>query len=197
MNRHEFFDQQAADWDRDRPADLADRLARVVEVTGVCSGQRVLDVGSGTGILIPHLVEAVGPGGPVIAVDFAIKMLVESKAKAFGPRVHLAQASVAALPFPAGRFDVVTCNAAFPHFPDRCRALAEMVRVLRPGGRLAISHPMGRAAVEAIHRSAGGPVQHDALPDADAMRSLLEDAGLRVATLIDEPEFFFVVARRL
>lgn len=196
MNRRDFFDQQAGNWDRSRPADLADRLARVVEVTGVCSGQRVLDVGSGTGVLISHLLRAVGPRGLVIAVDFAIKMLVESKAKALGSRVHLAQASVAALPFSVGHFDVVTCNAAFPHFPDRRRAVAEMARALRPGGRLAISHPIGRAAVEAIHRAAGGPVEHDALPDADAMRSLLEDAGLRVATLIDEPEFFVVVASR-
>jgi ubiquinone/menaquinone biosynthesis C-methylase UbiE len=108
----------------------------------------------------------------------------------------LAQASVADLPFAAEHFDVVTCNAAFPHFPDRRRALAEMASVLRPGGRLTISHPIGRAAVEAIHRSAGGPVEDDALPDAEAMRSLLADAGLTMVALIDEPEFFMVIADR-
>ncbi|KPJ64634.1 hypothetical protein AMK68_01100 [candidate division KD3-62 bacterium DG_56] len=196
MSRRDFFDQQAANWGRGRPSDLAERLARVVEITAVSSGQHVLDVGSGTGVLVPHLLQAVGPSGLIVAVDFAIKMLMESKAQDFGPRPHLVQASVAALPFSAGRYDVVTCNAAFPHFPDRRRALAEMARVLHPGGRLAISHPIGRAAVEAIHRATGGPVEHDALPDAETMRALLADAGLRVVTLIDEPEFFVVVADR-
>jgi ubiquinone/menaquinone biosynthesis C-methylase UbiE len=194
VNRRDFFERHAAKWDRERAGDLDGRLARVVAVAALSPGQRVLDVGSGTGVLIPHLRRAVGPDGFVVAIDFALGMLSQAKAKGLGARALLAQASVADLPFAAGDFDAVTCNAAFPHFPDRRRALAEMARVLRPGGRLAISHPIGRAAVEAIHRSAGGPVEHDALPDADGMRALLAEAGLRLADLIDEPEFFVALA---
>jgi len=196
VNRREFFDRHAAGWDRDRPPDLEARLARVVEVAGIAPGWRVLDVGAGTGPLIPHLAEAVGEAGLVVAVDFAMKMLAQAKAKGLGARARLAQASVAVLPFAAGRFDAVTCNAAFPHFPDHRRALSEMARVLRPGGRLVISLPVGRAAVEAIHHQAGGPIEHDSAPDAEAMRSMLEAAGLRVVSVIDEPEFFVVVGER-
>lgn len=195
MDRPAFFDRHAAAWDADRPPEEA-RLARVVALAQVEPGQAVLDVGTGTGVLIPQLLRAVGPSGRIVAVDLSSKMIEAAQQKDFPPRVTLLQADVHHLPLPDADFDRVICNAAFPHFEDRARSLQEMIRVLRPGGLLVISHPIGREAVNARHRKAGGPVGEDRVPAADAMRRLLHEAGLVEVMVIDDPEFYLASGHR-
>jgi SAM-dependent methyltransferase len=190
MNRPGFFDRHAATWDADRPPQQEAPLARVVALAKVQPGQAVLDVGTGTGVLIPHLLRAIGPTGRLVAVDLSSKMIEAAQQKGFPPLVTLLQADVHHLPLPDADFERVICNAAFPHFEDRARSLQEMVRVLRPGGLLVVSHPIGREAVNARHREAGGPVKEDRVPAPAAMTRLLQEAGLVKVAVIDEPEFY-------
>jgi ubiquinone/menaquinone biosynthesis C-methylase UbiE len=75
MDRQEFFDCQARDWDATRPRDVGPRLARVIGEAKLLPKQRVLDVGTGTGVLIPLIFEAVGPSGEITALDFSSEML--------------------------------------------------------------------------------------------------------------------------
>jgi ubiquinone/menaquinone biosynthesis C-methylase UbiE len=150
----------------------------------------VLDVGTGTGVLVPHLLRAIGPAGKVVAVDLSPEMLALARQKGFPGNVDFLQADVHRIPLPDAAFDRVICNAAFPHFADRARSLGEMIRVLRSGGTLAISHPIGREAVNALHREAGGPVEEDRVPTASVMVTLLQGAGLTDVRVIDEPEFY-------
>lgn len=190
MDRPEFFDQHAASWDADRPPEEEASLARVVTLAEVQPGQAVLDVGTGTGVLIPHLLRAVGPTGRIVAVDLSPEMLEVAREKGFPPSVTSLEADVHDLPLPDADFDRVICNAALPHFEDRAHSMQEMVRVLRPGGVLVISHPIGREAVNRRHRKAGGPVEGDRVPPPEAMTALLGEAGLTEAWVVDEPEFF-------
>lgn len=113
-------------------------LARVVALAQPQPGWRALDVGTGTGhtafALAPHVAEVVG-------IDLTPEMLAEAeglRARNGRHNVTFEIADVQALPQPDASFDLVTCRRAAHHFTDLPRALAEMHRVLRPGGRLVI-----------------------------------------------------------
>ncbi len=196
MDRREFFDRSAPGWDRPMPEDLLPRLKRVVAEARLSPGDYVLDVGTGTGVLVPLIAEAVGPAGRVLALDISVRMLLEARQRIQGRTVLLVQADVRHLPVRPGAFHRVVCNAAFPHFGDRRSALQEMVGSLRAGGVLVISHPIGREAVNARHRAAGGPVAEDRVPPPEEMEALLRDAGLADTVVIDEPGFYLARARK-
>lgn len=196
MGKSAFFDHHAPTWDANRPPEEQAKLLRVVELAEVQPGEVVLDVGTGTGVLVPHLLRALGPTGRVVAIDESAGMLEVARQKGFPPRVTFLQADVHDLPLPEAEFHRVICNAALPHFHDHAQSLREMTRVLRPGGLLVISHPIGREAVNARHREAGGAVAQDVVPSPEAMRALLQEVSLVEPRVVDEPEFYFVAARK-
>ncbi len=114
----------------------------LVAAAGVQSGQRVLDVGCGTGYFARLLAQAVGPGGLVIGIDPAAEMVAHASRKA--GRASNAQFRVGtaeALDFPPAHFDVVVSSLVLHHLPAdlRVTALSEMGRVLGPGGRLLLA----------------------------------------------------------
>ena len=194
MGRSAFFDHHAGTWDADRHPEEEARLARVVTLAEVQPGHAVLDVGTGTGVLVPHLLCAVGPTGRIAAVDLSSSMLEAAREKGFPSSVIFLEADVHRLPLPDADFDRVICNAALPHFEDRLRSMREMVRVLRCGGILVISHPIGREAVNRRHRDAGGVVAEDRVPPPQAMTALLQEVGMAETCVVDEPEFFLARA---
>jgi demethylmenaquinone methyltransferase/2-methoxy-6-polyprenyl-1,4-benzoquinol methylase len=100
---------------------------------------RILDLATGTGDLA-LLLKASAPEAEVVGADFAPPMLeiARKKASARGLSVAFQEADALALPFPDGSFDAVTIAFGFRNFADYRKALAELRRVLAPGGRLVI-----------------------------------------------------------
>jgi ubiquinone/menaquinone biosynthesis C-methylase UbiE len=98
---------------------------------------RILDVGCGTGVFAARL-RAAFPSAQVWGVDLAAGMLAKGapRWRVHAGHVQPVQADSERLPFAAASFDVVTCANSFHHYPHQERAVAEMHRVLRPGGRL-------------------------------------------------------------
>lgn len=196
LTHREYFDQKADLWDSLISTETKERLRLFVEELAISHGSQVLDVGTGTGVLLPYLVRAVGPQGRVVALDLAPRMLARARRKVTGRNVEFVEADVAAIPLPNESFDEVICNSAFPHFPEKIRASCEMARVLKPGGRLVIFHPESREAINQLHRSLGGVVANDLLPDEATMRTILAAAGLEVIKIEDTPHRYLVVGRK-
>ncbi|HEY7967937.1 MAG TPA: bifunctional demethylmenaquinone methyltransferase/2-methoxy-6-polyprenyl-1,4-benzoquinol methylase UbiE [Solirubrobacteraceae bacterium] len=110
--------------------------ARTVELAQIAPGSRVLDVATGTGDLARELARAVSPGGEVVGCDFSQAMLARARAKA--PEVHFDWADALALPYAGDSFDAATVAFGVRNFSDLRAGLAEIARVVRPGGRVAI-----------------------------------------------------------
>ena len=123
---------------------------RVVEAAAPRAGERVLDVACGTGIVARIAAEHLGGHGLVVGVDGHPGML--ATARATYPAGDWRQASAEGLPFDDERFDAVLCSLGLQFFADKNRALDEMRRVLRPGGRtvIATAGPTP-AALRALH----------------------------------------------
>ena len=191
MNHREYFDQIAAEWDELLEEETIARLREIVAGLEIRPGARVLDVGTGTGVLLPLLLEK---GGRVVALDLSWEMLKRARAKSYP--VAYVQGDAQNLPLPDGAFDWVICNAVFPHFPDKLRALREIRRVLKDGGRLVICHTASREAINEIHRSIGGVVANDTIPPEGEMRRLFSEAGLDESVVRDEPDRYLALACR-
>lgn len=193
MSKQEFFDRLAATWDEQERSDISERLARVAAMSCLREGQYVLDVGTGTGVLIPHILRAIGERGVVVAIDISREMLRQAFQKGFPPNVYFLLADMHRLGIRHEAFDRVLCNAVFPHFEHKERALHEAWRVLVPGGLLVISHPIGREAVNRLHAQCH-PVAEDRVPTAAKMHELLTRLGWADVEVLDEPEFYLARA---
>jgi demethylmenaquinone methyltransferase/2-methoxy-6-polyprenyl-1,4-benzoquinol methylase len=111
---------------RERAADLAE----------LRPGARALDVATGTGDLAIALSRRVAPGGEVVGSDFSEGMLERARAKA--PELSWEWGDALALPYPDDSFDAVTVGFGARNFADLARGLAEMARVVRPGGKVVV-----------------------------------------------------------
>lgn len=113
-----------------------------VKLLGVAPGERVLDVGCGSGAVTRTLAWRVAPGGHAVGVDASPALLEVARELAqeagLGDAIEFKPADCRMLPFPDASFDVVVAATTLSHVPDPGRALAEMVRVTRPGGRVGV-----------------------------------------------------------
>jgi len=170
------------------PAIFEQWAYRVSKAARIGPGDRVLDVACGTGVLAREVVSRVGPSGHVAGVDPGPGMLVV--AKRLEPSVEWRPGVAESLPFPDESFDAVVSQFGLMFFSDRRRALQEMLRVLKPGGRLAVAawaslddseaYPI---EVELLDRL-GGQAAGDALRapfvmgDVAELSDLFESAGV-------------------
>jgi ubiquinone/menaquinone biosynthesis C-methylase UbiE len=198
MDKKTFFNEMATTWDqRFYIPELKERLPGLVSLFHLRPGSRVLDVGAGTGGIIPYLLQAIGPEGSIWAIDFAEEMVKVGRKKFHGePRVIFELTSVEALPYLNEFFDHIVCFGAFPHFEDKARALEEMARVLKVQGTLIIAHALSSQEIRQ-HHMAAGPVSQDFLPEEMEMRRLLQGTGFQLLQLMDRPKRYLCEAQKI
>lgn len=188
----EFFTARAADWDSRFPDDGPVYAAAVADL-GLREGNRVLDAGCGTGRALTPLRAAVGPSGVVVGVDLTPAMLQAAVRAGRDRDGRLLLADVAALPLRSQSLDAVFGAGLISHLPDPAENLRELARVVRPGGTLALFHPIGRAALAARQ---GRQITSDDLRAEHNLRPLLAGSGWRMTSYVDEDDRFLAVAVR-
>ncbi|MEU1015466.1 class I SAM-dependent methyltransferase [Streptomyces sp. NPDC005898] len=188
----DFFTARAADWDARFPDDGPAYRAAVAEL-GLRPGARVLDAGCGTGRALPPLREAVGPTGVVLGADLTPAMLEAARRAGRDRAGQLLLADVERLPLRTGSFDAVFGAGLISHLPRPAEDLRELRRVVRPGGLLALFHPIGRAALAARQ---GRQITPDDLRAEARLGPLLAGSGWRMTSYVDEDARFLALAAR-
>ena len=191
-NVQEFFGARAADWDSRFPDDGPAHAAAVTAL-GLRAGDAVLDAGCGTGRALEALRTAVGRDGVVLGIDLTSAMLTEARRAGRDAAGRLLLADVARLPLRTGSLDAVFGAGLISHLPQPAENMRELARVVRPGGRLALFHPVGRAALAARQ---GRQITPDDLRAEPNLRPLLSRSGWRLTSYTDEDDRFLALAVR-
>jgi SAM-dependent methyltransferase len=187
-----FFAPRAAGWEEKFPDD-GPAFAAAVEAMDPPPGGVALDAACGTGRALPVLRRAVGPAGTVIGLDITLEMLSEADRRGRRATASLVLGDVCRLPLPDGCVDAILGAGLLPHLGDAAAGLAELGRVTRPRGRLALFHPIGRAALAARHGGSPDPEDIRAEP---RIRKLLNDTGWEAELVDDAADRYLVIATR-
>lgn len=193
MDDWRSYDGVAETYERVHAPHLAEPARDLVALAMPSPGGRLLDVGTGTGVAVEAGEAAVADSGFAVGIDPSLGMLLTGHRAR--PKLRFAAASAIDLPFRDGSFDVVTCNFVISHFTKYQTALNDMIRVLRPAGRLAVSswsdkrdelqRTWGEMVETVVPREILPPVWaaatpwHERFTDRAKLEEALLDAGLR------------------
>jgi SAM-dependent methyltransferase len=188
--RHRF-NQLVDVFDRPQPLEVMARLREIVSSAGLRSGEAVLDVGTGVGVLIP-LIQSYQPA-VVLACDVAEEMLRRVQDKY--PAVRIYHADIASLELASTSLDAIFMNGMYGNIADKPAACGNASRMLRSGGRLVVSHPEGRAFIDQLR--ATSDLFIEPFPTREEFEALLEPLGFEVITYRDESKLYLMVARKI
>jgi SAM-dependent methyltransferase len=188
--QRELFDKLYRLFEPPLPEGVPERLETIVAAGEIEKGASVLDVGSGTGIMVP-LIHAYQPDR-IYACDLSEAMLGQLHQNY--AYVETILADVRDLRLPDASLDVVLINACYPNIADKATAFSNISRMLAPGGRLVISHPLGKSFIETLKQ--GTPFPLDDFPERAEAESLLGEFGFGIRSFLDEPELYILTVEK-
>lgn len=188
----QFFGPKAAGWEERFPDD-GPQYARAVSEVNPAPGVMALDLGCGTGRALRPLRAFIGPTGRVFGLDATAEMLVEARSLGRARVAELTLGDASRLPFPTACADVIFAGGLLPHLADVIAALIEIARVTRPGGKLAVFHPIGRKALAARHNQV--PSDDDVIAPV-RLQQLCRATGWDIAWIDDADDRYLALATR-
>ncbi len=197
MKRKSYFNKRADTWDDQfYPQMPTTFLEKFIPRFGLKPGQNILDIGTGTGILIPFLLQSVESAGSITAIDYAEKMVKICQSKySHIKNVTIELQDVKKLNFPSDTFDAVTCFRLFPHLENKEQALTNLYLVLKYGGKLIIAHNLSSAEIKG-HHNISLAVAHNVLPKEPEMKRFLNRVGFMNISIEDKPGHYLCISTK-
>jgi demethylmenaquinone methyltransferase/2-methoxy-6-polyprenyl-1,4-benzoquinol methylase len=201
--RKKFFNDHAEKWLDMWYKDLATGrynkhekdFERLFSLLPLKPGDKVLDAGCGTGVLVPYILERITASGILYELDFAEMMIEINRNLHEQDNIQFIVSDAENAPLDDASCDVIICFSCFPHFQDKDKAIKGLSRILKPNGVFAVSHFDSSKGINKHHESCHA-VMHDHLPDETAMRRLLQNVNLTIGLFIDEPGFYSIIAKK-
>ena len=198
VEKRKFFDDSACNWDdlfyRDK--EINHRLNSLTLKFYVEKGDRIIDLGCGTGIISERLSRLAGKKGKVFCCDFSIEMLGKAKEKG-NQELDFVCLDAHKLTFRDNSFDSIICFSCFPHFEDKKEVMRETNRVLKKGGSFIISHLLSSREIAKIHRQAGKAVARDKMPSKKVMAVNLKKMGFIILEFLNKNGLFLLRAEKI
>ncbi len=199
--RQDFFNRSAPDWlekhyknPETGGHDLyKEKIEEIIKTLEPEPNHRILDLGCGSGVLVPYLLTTLSWDGRLVEADYAKKMIEANRETHRDHRISFECTHVMDMPFEPESFDRVICFACFPHFQDQPGAVKEIARVLKPKSKLVIAHLMSSQELTSHHKGYT-PVSGDRLPAFDHLAAWLTGNHLEITAFTDTPGFYCLAA---
>ncbi|WP_417062965.1 class I SAM-dependent methyltransferase [Ellagibacter isourolithinifaciens] len=181
-----YFNERAGKWDENGCSGESRVQGAVLSLVDLKPGDSVLDLGCGTGVMIPFYLAA--RAGKIVAVDVSEKMVERAREK-FSNEPSVELRAQDALSLDEGeRFDAVVIYNAYPHFPDKLALVEKVYRMLKPSGRFVVAHGSGKDAINRHHEAVAAGV-------SCGLRAASEESALwadkfEIEALVDTPGFY-------
>ncbi len=191
----EFFNDRADDWDSMSIHDPV-KVEYITDLLQVKGDDSILDVGTGTGVMIPHYLDRL-VDGHVTAVDFSENMIAIARSKyPESERLDYKVMDIYDLD-DVDRFDKVVCYSCFPHFPDPMGAIEVMSRSIKKGGSFCIAHSSSKEHINHVHETGGSEICTDYLPEMDVMCEIFHVNNLEVTFTRDDDDYYVVIGKKV
>ncbi len=192
-----FFDKQANNWHHKIDEETINRLNSIFKNKIPPLQTPLLDIGSGTGVLLPELYKKKTDNFQIIEADYSWEMLYQNRSRNEPYQlIDYIQTDSHELPFKKDHFGSIVCFAAFAHFVDKPRVIEEFYRVLRPGGQLMILHLMCHFKLNKLHSQVGDAVKNDNLPAARDLSSQLTEAKFSVLNYEEDKTIYLIISKK-
>ena len=192
MDERDFFDRLAPQWDANETNSTPERVEEILALMDIRPSMSVLDLGTGTGVLLPAIAKLVGPEGKICAVDYSEGMLNLARKKFSNllPRPHFLNLDFETETIP-GEYDRIILYCVYPHLNSPVETLKWLRKVnLRPEGEIFIAFPTDEKFINNIHRERHS--ESDILPDAETLAAFLSNAGLDAVSISPEAKTYII-----
>ncbi|AOY75869.1 class I SAM-dependent methyltransferase [Clostridium formicaceticum] len=189
----DFFNAVAHNWDNMITVN-EEKIGYALEVAQIKPGHEVLDVGTGTGVMLPFILDKIGKEGRITAIDIAENMLKVVKEKFKGEdRINFLHGNIE-LEAIDKLFDVIICYSVFPHFSQKVETVKKLVEHnLKEDGKLLIFHSQSKEEINNIHKKADDIVAEDKLIDFLTQKNIFQRVGIPVLKGIDNEEMYLIL----
>lgn len=187
----DFFNQRAFKWDKITKHD-ADKIEYIFSQLDLSGSEKILDVGTGTGILIPFYTKHL-TSGKITAIDYSEKMIEVASSKfppETYPQVEFIISDIYALNY-SSQFDIVMCYSCFPHFRNKPLAISILKKTLKTQGKFVVAHSNSRDEINNTHMKSGDEISKDVLPTSSVLKDMFEAAGFK--TLFERDDEYFLI----
>lgn len=193
MNQSEidFFDTLAPTWDENEILSTPERIRSILGKLEISNGMDILDLGTGTGVLVPYLSEMVGKEGHVTAIDLSEGMLSLARKK-YGnlKNVEFLKIDFEEEQIP-GKYEVAMLYSVYPHLHAPADTMEWLFKMnMKPDGVIVIAFPSDEVFINNIHHER--KADHDHLPPAHTLAEMINNWGFKATVLAATPEEYIV-----
>ncbi|MDO6354363.1 class I SAM-dependent methyltransferase [Caloramator sp. CAR-1] len=189
MDIKRFFDNIAHKWDEISKHDEL-KLRKIIELSNVIPNSNILDVGSGTGILIKYLLKT-NPN-KITAIDISEKMIEKAKEKYNDIRINFIAKDI--FEFSEDRYDYVFLYSVYPHIEDKDKLFKHILSLLNPGGKIIIAHSESKEKINQIHKTIDS-FKHLLLPPVEETEKLMQKY-FNICIKIDDDSMYYISGQK-
>ncbi|ADK15329.1 class I SAM-dependent methyltransferase [Clostridium ljungdahlii] len=194
MQDKEFFNEVAEKWDT-MCCHPREKVDHVIESIGLTEGEKVLDIGSGTGIVIPYLEKKVGKSGSITALDIAGNMIQVSKRKNKYLNLNFQVADF--LEYESSKsYDCIVAYSCYPHFKNKEKFFEKSYSLLKSGGKLVIAHIESKDVINLRHSKIEDKLDSNTLVDIEKLAEFAQKRGFVSSYTQDDSEFYIYVGKK-